>query len=514
MLGSMGIGKQLGLGFGIVVLLLVGTGASGFWGVSNVSERTLDALAHDARMAQGAAAAKSLVLELRRFEKDAFINIGAPSERTGYLAKWKAQAEELERILHSLETLASTADDRRAVSTMSSELSKYVVGFQRVNALVEAGSVKTTQDANRAIAEHKQEIRNLEAATGELAERCDGRMAQLAPMVMEVGHRAVQFILLFAGLALAASVVITVILTRSLLVRLEAVQSAAVGLSSAAAQVSATAQSLSQGTAEQASSVEETTSSLEEMSASIAQNGENSRQTEQMAVTSARDAEESGRSVVSTVEAMKSIAERISIIEEIAYQTNLLALNAAIEAARAGDHGKGFAVVATEVRKLAERSQKAAGEIGELASRSVKVAERSGQLLQELVPAIKKTTGLVQEVAAASQEQSAGVSQIGKAMVMVDQVTQRNASASEELAATAQEMSAQADSLKEIVDALGLERRRLGQHRARSVAAPAPVPPRPLPSPSSPGPAPTPREFKPERVVKSNGVADQGFRRF
>jgi methyl-accepting chemotaxis protein len=222
-------------------------------------------------------------------------------------------------------------------------------------------------------------------------------------------------------------------------------------LSGAADQVNATAQSLSQGTGEQAASVEETTASLEEMSVSITQNAENSRQTEQMAVKGAQDADESGRAVRETVTAMKAITERISIIEEIAYQTNLLALNAAIEAARAGEHGRGFAVVATEVRKLAERAQKAAGEIGGLASSSVQVAERSDRLISELVPAIRKTADLVHEVSAASQEQSAGVAQINRAMSQVDQVTQRNASASEELSSTAEEMAAQARSLQSLV---------------------------------------------------------------
>jgi len=229
------------------------------------------------------------------------------------------------------------------------------------------------------------------------------------------------------------------------------VREAAGSLSGAANQVSASSQSLSQGTSEQAASVEETTSGLEQMSASIVRNAENSRQMEQMAMKGAREADESAQVVRETNDAMRSIAEKISIIEEIAYQTNLLALNAAIEAARAGEHGKGFAVVATEVRKLAERSQTAAKEIGNLADSSVRVAERAGQLLVELVPSIRRTAELVQEVAAASNEQATGVEQMNKAMMQVDQVTQRNASAAEELSSTAEELAAQADSLQRLM---------------------------------------------------------------
>ena len=222
-------------------------------------------------------------------------------------------------------------------------------------------------------------------------------------------------------------------------------------LSNASEQVSATSQALSQAASEQAASVEETSASIEQMAAGINQNAENAKVTDGIAGKAAKEANEGGVAVKHTVSAMKEIASKIGIIDDIAYQTNMLALNAAIEAARAGEHGKGFAVVAAEVRKLAERSQVAAKEIGDLASGSVKTAERAGELIDEIVPGIGRTSDLVQEIAAASQEQSTGVSQINTAMNQMNQITQQNASSSEELAATSEEMTSQAEQLKELV---------------------------------------------------------------
>ncbi|MGE5492641.1 MAG: methyl-accepting chemotaxis protein [Actinomycetota bacterium] len=256
------------------------------------------------------------------------------------------------------------------------------------------------------------------------------------------------------------------------------VRNAAEALTDASGQVSATAQSLSQSSSEQAASVEETTASLEQITASVSQNTENARVTDGMATKAAAEAQEGGGAVSQTVEAMRSIANKIGIIDDIAYQTNLLALNAAIEAARAGEHGKGFAVVAAEVRKLAERSQVAAQEIGEVAESSVTLAERAGQLLGEMVPTIRKTSDLVQEIASASEEQASGVAQINGAMGQLNQATQQNASASEELAATAEELGAQAEQLQELMTFFRLQES--GFHRARAAvqregAKPAPT---------------------------------------
>ncbi|WPC67876.1 methyl-accepting chemotaxis protein [Rhodoferax ferrireducens] len=235
------------------------------------------------------------------------------------------------------------------------------------------------------------------------------------------------------------------------------VNSGAQNLASASEEVSATAQSLSQAASEQAAGVEETSASIEQMTASIAQNTENAKVTDGMASQAAKQAVEGGESVAATVAAMKQIAKKIGIIDDIAYQTNLLALNAAIEAARAGEHGKGFAVVAAEVRKLAERSQIAAQEIGEVASSSVELAEKAGKLLDEIVPRIKKTSDLVQEITAASEEQSSGAGQINSAISQLNQTTQQNASSSEELAATSEEMSSQAEKLQQTMSFFKVE---------------------------------------------------------
>ncbi|MBK9991642.1 MAG: HAMP domain-containing protein [Verrucomicrobia bacterium] len=230
------------------------------------------------------------------------------------------------------------------------------------------------------------------------------------------------------------------------------VRAAAENVASGSEEITGTAQTLSSGASEQAASVEEVSASMEQSTASIQQNTDNARQTDKISTKNAQDAQGAGQSVAQTVQAMKDIAQKISIIEEIARQTDLLALNAAIEAARAGEHGKGFAVVASEVRKLAERSQKAAGEISKLSSSSVEIAESAGQMLDKLVPDIRKTAELVKEIAAGSEEQNTGAGQINKAMQELDKVIQQNASASEEMAASSEELASQAEQLQSAIE--------------------------------------------------------------
>jgi methyl-accepting chemotaxis protein len=225
------------------------------------------------------------------------------------------------------------------------------------------------------------------------------------------------------------------------------IQSSSRNVAQGSEEISSTAQSMSQGATEQAASGEEVSTSIEEMAATIRQNADNALATDGIATSAAKNAEEGSKAVSASVAAMGEIAGRISIIEEIARQTNLLALNAAIEAARAGESGKGFAVVASEVRKLAERSQKAASEITGLSKSTVELSQNAGRIIAAIVPDIRKTAELVQEIASASREQSAGVEQIGKAMVQLDSVIQQNASGSEEMAAMAEELSGQSQQL-------------------------------------------------------------------
>jgi methyl-accepting chemotaxis protein len=256
------------------------------------------------------------------------------------------------------------------------------------------------------------------------------------------------------------------------------VRVAADNVAAGAQQLTSSSEVMSQGATEQSASIEEISSSMEQMSSNVKQNADNASQTEKIAVKAAGDAKEGGGAVAQTVDAMKQIAGKITIIGEISRQTNLLALNAAIEAARAGEHGKGFAVVASEVRKLAERSQKAAAEITELSSSSVAVAEKAGDLLQRILPDVQKTSELVQEITSASREQDSGAAQITKAIQQLEQVIQQNASGAEQTSATAEELSSQAIQLQGVI---GFFKVKGGEPAVavRAAAAPARAAPRP-----------------------------------
>ena len=493
MLKNISVGVRLAIGFGLIVLLLIAVGLSGYLGLEGITNETLKVLNGDAKIVTLAARVKATTLELRRFEKDTELNMNEPTVRNDYAAKWREQRQKLRDVLAELDKFQLSAEDKLALKSMNEDLDTYEAGYAKVLNLIEQGKLRTPEECNQTITQYKDPIHRLEAAASDLTNR---HAEVLVPMVEQIAKTTTTTIAVFSIVAIFVAVVITLVITRGITKPIQEVVSivetisagdltksvtvdrtdeigrlvaamakmtgklnemigevrmGASSVSTAATQVASSATSVSQGTSEQAAAVEQVTSSMEEMNASITQNAENSRKMEQMARKGAQDASQSGQAVLEAVSAMKSIAEKIAVIEEIAYQTNMLALNAAIEAARAGEHGRGFAVVAGEVRNLAERCRTAAQEIGGLAASNVQIAERSGGLLSELVPAIQKTADLVQEVASTSGEQAAGVSQINRAISQVGLVTQRNAAGAEELSSTAEELASQAEALQDMI---------------------------------------------------------------
>jgi methyl-accepting chemotaxis protein len=506
MLKNMSIGTRLAIGFGLVVLLLISMGLSGYWGLEAITRETLKVLGGDAKVVTLAARAKATTLELRRFEKDTFLNIEEVQVRNQYVAKWDAQRQKLRDTLAELDRFQVSSDDKASIRSMREDLANYESGYTKVLGMIQEGKLHTPQECNAKINEFKDAIHRLEDLATELTNR---HAEVMEPVVTEIARTTTTTLVIFSLAAVIVSVLITFLISRGITKPIQQVvdvvetisagdltksisadrrdevgrllaamakmagklnemigevRMGAGSVSTAAAQVASSASSVSQGTSEQAAAVEQVTSSMEQMSASVTQNAENSRKMEQMARKGAQDAGQCGQAVQEAVSAMKSIAEKIAVIEEIAYQTNMLALNAAIEAARAGEHGRGFAVVAGEVRNLAERCRSAAQEIGGLAAANVQVAERSGGLLAELVPAIQQTADLVQEVAATSREQAAGVSQINGAISQVGLVTQRNAAGAEQLSSTAEELASQAEALQDMISFFRVSS--LGDHRA------------------------------------------------
>ena len=497
MFKNMSIGMRLSLGFGVLLALLFVLSIIGYWGVHAVSGTTVHMLEGDANIAEHASRARANVVGMRRFEKDIFMNIGNAEKVAGYVKEWGEEHEATVARLNDLDKYADKTDEakdyKEKFKSMRAQLVSYEGGFKKVMGLIQSGAITTTAQANAAIGEYKDATHKLEAEVKEMAVHANKMMDEDLPKIENTTSRTTWVMMIISAFAVLISIISGIVITRSITVPvgvgvavakklsegdlnaeikvdskdeigrlMEAmkvmvdklrnvvvdVKTASDNVASGSEQLSAGAQQMSKGTTEQAASTEEASSSIEEMNATIKQNADNSMQTEKIALKSASDARESGQAVAQTVAAMKEIAQKISIIEEIARQTNLLALNAAIEAARAGEHGKGFAVVASEVRKLAERSQSAAGEISQLSSSSVQIAEQAGQMLAKLVPDIQKTAELVQEITASSKEQSSGADQINGAIQQLNQVVQQNAGAAEEMASTAEELASQADQLQ------------------------------------------------------------------
>jgi methyl-accepting chemotaxis protein len=480
---------QLGLAFGLIIALLL---TATLFGVNSLSSTNRDMNAMVDGPAVRLQAAQELnihMLNVVRFEKN-MVLVDTPEEVKTLEASVEKEKKVFEALLTKAEGLA-TAEGKPKWQALGSAWERLLSAHDQVYALAAANNDAAATAVS--MGEGRKAVTEASAQVQELVELSQAQLNAATDNADEDFAKVRNSLIILAAvsllIAVAAAVYISMTVSKGLNRASDAVRSVADGdltktidittkdeiadllghvnimierlrgvvsdaisasenVSAGSQELSAASEQVSQGATEQASSAEEASASMEEMASNIKQNADNAAQTEKIARQSAIDAETSGQAVSKAVDAMQTIAEKITIVQEIARQTDLLALNAAVEAARAGEHGRGFAVVASEVRKLAERSQSAAAEISAVSSDTVKAAQSAGEMLTTLVPNIRKTAELVAEISAACREQDIGASQINEAIQQLDKVTQQNASASEQMSATSEELAAQAEELQ------------------------------------------------------------------
>ncbi|TGK50767.1 methyl-accepting chemotaxis protein [Leptospira kanakyensis] len=449
-LNNMKVKSKLILGFsGLVLIILINT-IVGIGSLNNLNDRLNEIVSLHSQKVQFSERLRMYFLQLVREEKNLILSVTIEEQNKRLDLRAKAYDEFIKLKASFFDLLDN--EEREKAKSLDETFNTYSKEFEVTKSF--ALKFKTREAQLHSSTKGRAAITAMDLVTKEFTDIAVSKMND-SKLIANKTYSSM-FVLL--GTLLLVSFVLASILSfwiiSSITKSLNAAMEIVGMVTLASEQVSSTAFSLSQGASEQAASVEETTASIEEMSASVSQNADSAIETNNIADKSASEATVGRESVLKTLEAMKNISSRIKIIEEIAYQTNLLALNAAIEAARAGKHGKGFAVVADEVRKLAERSQVAAQEINQLSKNSVSLAEEAGKVIEAIVPSINRTAELVSGIAVSSREQSAGITQISTAMTQMDQTTQVSASASEELAATSDELKEQAKHLMEIMESL------------------------------------------------------------
>ncbi|WP_184716220.1 methyl-accepting chemotaxis protein [Caulobacter sp.] len=534
---------QLALAFGVVIVLMMIGNAFGISSLSNTNKAMNEMVQGPATRLEMAQQLNIHLLNVVRSEKN-MILVSTPAEVEKLDAAVVKERKAFEALLAKAESMA-TAEGKPKWQALDASWEQLIEVHGRVRELAAvnddvAATALSMGDGRKAVTEAGERVQELvdlsksqlEAATAKGdADFAATRNLLLGLSVLSLVGAAVAGIYISLtvskGLNRAQEAVKTVAegdLTKSvdittkdeigdllghvniMIERLRGVVADAItaseNVSAGSQELSATAEQMSQGATEQASAAEQASASMEEMAANIKQNADNATQTEKIARQSAIDAETSGKAVAKAVDAMQTIAEKITIVQEIARQTDLLALNAAVEAARAGEHGRGFAVVASEVRKLAERSQTAAAEISAVSTDTVKAAQSAGEMLTSLVPDIRKTAELVAEISAACREQDIGSSQINEAIQQLDKVTQQNASASEEMSATSEELAAQAEELQASIAYFRTDE---GGSRPRPAARPA------AKRPSASASAGAPARKAPAKSA-SRGVAAQQAR--